>query len=519
MTENGKKILVVDDEEVIRKIISFNLKRRGYDPVLAESAFAAMDLLRQNVIHLVLCDVQMAEMNGLLFCEKVREQDEYKALPFIFITAKDTPESRHEALSIGADDYVTKPFNIDNLMLKIEALLKRVEIYRTYGIREKAIRSFSEMKKRVLVVDDDPFFTSMIKAAFENTGFEVRESLNAANGLETAFSFSPDIILSDIIMPETDGYEFRQKLLADPRLRDIPFVFLTSADADQMIIAGFNYDIKDYIVKTTRPQVLVAKVANIIKNTRRDRQSGLRELKEAVDRVGMDVAPEESPSFRGFSIRQWHVPYHETPGGDFIDYIELDENRLAIILGDVMGKKWGAWFFAFSFIGYLRSAIRVVVQKSNSFSAGAVLNEVNKSIHKDAKISEIFSAVSVIILDNKKKVFQYAGAGDLPVLIVRKEQKRVDRIDSEDPLLGIMPDAEYASHEAPLGQGDSLLFFTDGITDSRNSDGKSLTFVGLHARLNDTEYEDPFLFIKQLLTDYTGGHFDDDVSLICVEAV
>lgn len=519
MTDNGKKILVVDDEEVIRKIISFNLQRRGFTPVLADSAFAALDLLGNNEVRLVLCDVNMAGMDGFTFCSKVREREEYKALPFIFITAKDSPETRNQAFTIGADDYVTKPFNIEALMLKIEALLKRVEIYRAYGIREKATESVSEIRKRLLVVDDDPFFAGMIKASFANAGYEVREALSAETGLDFAHSFSPDIILSDILMPGTDGYQFRQSLLDDPRLREIPFVFLTSADTDQMIIDGFNYNIKDYIVKTTRPQVLVAKISNIINTTRRERQKGIRELKEAAGNVGIDVAPNDSPAFKGFSIQQWFVTYQDIPGGDFIDYIELGENKLAIVLGDVMGKKWGAWFFAFSFIGYLRSTIRSAVEGKALFSAADILQEANKAIYKDAKISEIFSSVSVVILDNQKKSFQYAGAGDLPLLLIKNEGRQVIKIASDDPLLGMKPAAEYQAHEYSMDAGDHLLLFSDGLTDSRNSNGQALTFPGLTDLLRQGNYDEPFAFLKERFSVYTGGRFDDDISLICVEAI
>jgi sigma-B regulation protein RsbU (phosphoserine phosphatase) len=517
MIETNKKILVVDDEEVIRKIISFNLKRKGYEPILADSAFAAIDLLRQNKVQLVLCDVNMAGMSGLAFCEKVREQEEYKALPFIFITGKDSPESRTEAFSIGADDYVTKPFNIDGLMLKIEALLKRVEIYRSYGLRDKLSAAPPEIGKRVIVVDDDPFFAGMIKTSFENAGFEVREAYDAKSGFELAMSFSPDIILSDISMPDIDGYQFRQNLLADPRVRDIPFVFLTAADSEQVIIDSYKYEIKDFIVKTTRPQVLVAKVANIIKTTRNDLRKGLQELRAAVDKVGMDVAPSQSPRFKGFTIRQWHVPYRDTPGGDFIDYIELDDSRMVIILGDVMGKKWGAWFFAFSFIGYIRSAIRVVVQKSSSCSAGDVLNEVNKAIYKDAKISEIFSSVSIVIVDNRNSTFQYAGAGDMPLLLFDRNKKTVKKLSSEDPLLGIIPGTEYHTNEITLSKDESLLFFTDGITDSRNSNGMPLTYDGVYDAVLAARPEDPFAYLKNHLIEFTKNRFDDDVSLLSVE--
>ena len=68
------------------------------------------------------------------------------------------------------------------------------------------------------------------------------------------------------------------------------------------------------------------------------------------------------PKLKGFKINHWHQPFQGIPGGDFLDYFTLDENRVAVILGDVMGKKWGAWYFAFAYASYVRSAMRVVLQ-------------------------------------------------------------------------------------------------------------------------------------------------------------
>ncbi len=519
MTETKRNILVVDDEAVVRKILAFNLSRKGYAPIAIDNATDALAELGKTQIDLVLCDINMEGMDGFEFCRTVRQIEKYQALPFIFITAKDTSEFKTRALNIGADDLISKPFDIEQLMLKIEALLKRVEIYRSYGRRDKVEQQMDAGKSRVLILDDDAFICEILKRAFGNEGYEVCAANNVADALELAHTFSPDIIVSDIMMPEVDGFTFRKILLEDKKLKDIPFVFLTSTDSEAVMLKGYDYEIKDYILKTTNSKILTTKIGNIIKSTKKDRQSSILELKEAVSKVSIEVVPEKSPSYEGFKIEQWNVPFKDTPGGDFIDYCDLDDERLVVILGDVMGKKWGAWFFAFSFIGYLRSAIRVALDVSKSATAADILSEVNRAIYKDAKISEIFSTISVVILDKKRMTLQYSGAGDLPMIYVNSADGKSEKIVSEGPLLGVFSQSVYSNFDLSLHAGDAVIIMTDGITDSRNPAGSAFGYDNLLRVLGSSPAGNAFQALKDEFCNYTGNHFDDDVTMIGITAL
>lgn len=132
--------------------------------------------------------------------------------------------------------------------------------------------------------------------------------------------------------------------------------------------------------------------------------------------MGAKVVPDESPELDGFEIRHWHVPFQNVPGGDFIDYVKVDENKIAIVLGDVMGKKWGAWYFAVAYAGYVRSAIRFAVQSGSNLTASQIMDKVNESIYNDERIADVFVTLSVVLLDKEQRTATYCGAGDLPML-------------------------------------------------------------------------------------------------------
>jgi DNA-binding response OmpR family regulator len=121
----SEKILVVDDNKNICEILEFNLSNEGYTVECACSAEEALEKLTPQHA-LILLDVMMGEMSGYKMAEKLRK--EKNAIPIIFLTAKDTENDMLTGFSVGADDYISKPFSIKEVIARVKALLKRSEI-------------------------------------------------------------------------------------------------------------------------------------------------------------------------------------------------------------------------------------------------------------------------------------------------------------------------------------------------------------------------------------------------------
>ncbi len=117
------RILVVDDEKVIVKGIKFNLENEGYEVECAYDGEEAVEIVRNVKIDLVILDLMMPKMDGLEACSKIRE---FSAVPIIMLTAKGEDTDKILGLDYGADDYMTKPFNIMELKSRIRAILRRV---------------------------------------------------------------------------------------------------------------------------------------------------------------------------------------------------------------------------------------------------------------------------------------------------------------------------------------------------------------------------------------------------------
>ena len=116
------KILVVDDESLLVKGIRFNLQSDGYDVITGSNGLEAVQLAQDPDVNLIVLDVMMPEMDGLTACSKIRE---FSDVPIILLTAKVDDIDKLMGFDHGADDYLTKPFNILELKARIRALLRR----------------------------------------------------------------------------------------------------------------------------------------------------------------------------------------------------------------------------------------------------------------------------------------------------------------------------------------------------------------------------------------------------------
>lgn len=124
MVEGNYRILVVDDEEDLCEILKFNLETEGYKVVTANSAEEALTL-DVGSFDLLLLDVMMGGMSGFAMARKLKADDSTANIPIIFLTARDTENDTLTGFNLGADDYISKPFSIREVLVRIRAVLRR----------------------------------------------------------------------------------------------------------------------------------------------------------------------------------------------------------------------------------------------------------------------------------------------------------------------------------------------------------------------------------------------------------
>ena len=125
MQSNGHRILIVEDEESLADSIRYNLEREGFSVDVAGDGRRALERFRESPANLVILDLMLPEVSGLDVCRTIRTES---SVPIIMVTAKDAEADRVSGLELGADDYVTKPFSMRELISRVRANLRRVRM-------------------------------------------------------------------------------------------------------------------------------------------------------------------------------------------------------------------------------------------------------------------------------------------------------------------------------------------------------------------------------------------------------
>ena len=136
----SQKILIIEDEPDIRKTLEYNISREGYSVVSASSLVEAKSQFESDSFSLILLDLMLPDGSGLDLCRDIKSDKEKSSIPIIILTAKDDEVDKVVGFELGADDYVTKPFSVRELILRMKAVLKRgekksdnVEVQRQFG--------------------------------------------------------------------------------------------------------------------------------------------------------------------------------------------------------------------------------------------------------------------------------------------------------------------------------------------------------------------------------------------------
>ncbi|MFF2878483.1 response regulator transcription factor [Gottfriedia sp. NPDC057991] len=137
------KILVVDDDEKIKKLISIYLENEGFSTTLADDAEEALELLKVEDFDLIILDIMLPKIDGIEACIMIREE---KTLPIIMLSAKSEDLDKIQGLSSGADDYLTKPFNPLELIARVKSQLRRYKKYNNIQKFDEVVLDFGDLQ-------------------------------------------------------------------------------------------------------------------------------------------------------------------------------------------------------------------------------------------------------------------------------------------------------------------------------------------------------------------------------------
>ena len=374
------------------------------------------------------------------------------------------------------------------------------------------------MGRKILIVDDELMQLVLLEKQLENAQFVAIKAHSVDMALQLLENEIPDLIISDIEMPVKDGFAFREALLADQSLKDIPFLFYTSHSNDFFVQRGLDLRVIDFIAKNIPPHQFITKIDNILTTVREQKERSINDLKQISDKLNLKNVPKKGIKLKKFEVDFYHITYQNHPGGDFIDFIKVSDRFTFIVLGDVMGKKWGAWFFSFTFLSYIRSAIRLCVFDGN-LSVSQIIQKINQVIHADDFLDDIFATLSLVLLDDEEGTVAYSGASDLPFLKYSQADKKVTQYKSNGLLLGFFENGNYNEQTIQNQVGDQLFLLSDGAIDYEANGVKK---TDINQFINQLEN---LLTMQLSFKEITTGIFTkekyqvDDCSLISIKRI
>ena len=201
--ENGnqKTILIVDDEQPIVDILVYNLKKEGYNTLEANDGIAAVDIALKSKPDLILLDIMLPKMDGLTVCKKIKSK---LNVPILMLTAKDEEIDKILGLELGADDYITKPFSVRELMARIKANLRKSEVKTEFVSTSQRLKTTD--KNKIIKVGDLTLDLEKIEAKIGNKTidltireFEVLKYLALQNG---------QVVTREKLLEVVWGYEY-----------------------------------------------------------------------------------------------------------------------------------------------------------------------------------------------------------------------------------------------------------------------------------------------------------------------
>ncbi len=196
MDKDKKTILIVDDEQHIVDILVYNLQKEGYNTLQANDGLTAVDIALSQKPDLILLDIMLPKMDGLAVCKRIRHN---LNVPILMLTAKDEEIDKILGLELGADDYVTKPFSVRELMARIKANLRKAEA----SLEE--VEEKTELANKIVVGD---LTLDLDKFEVQVKGEVVDLTLREFEVLKYLASQPGQVITREVLLEKVWGYEY-----------------------------------------------------------------------------------------------------------------------------------------------------------------------------------------------------------------------------------------------------------------------------------------------------------------------
>ncbi len=382
----------------------------------------------------------------------------------------------------------------------------------------------------VLVVDDEAAIRDILQFYLKRAGYQVLIAENGRRALEEMAKVQPDLILSDLRMPEVAGDELCQRVKGDPKTRDTYFMLVSAIDGTASKIGGLNLGADDMISKPFHAQEVMAKVESAFRiiSMQKEIKRKNQELVSYQERMTAELAlaarlqmgllPTVPGAGGGVRFTHRYLPA-EGIGGDIYAISPLPDGSVAMMIADVSGH------------GVTAALISAMVkttfeaQLRNGVCPLEWAQAMNRELARNT-LAEQFATAFLARLDPLQDRLQYVLAGhDAPVLIPGGAQGGLHRpevLKGRGFMLGIDEDLPFEQQECSIRVGDRLLLYTDGLVEVEREDKTFLGlegFLGICSELPQDEDAAAAHIVQRADAYNAPMPFVDDVTLVVLDRI
>jgi len=274
-------ILIIEDHTDNLELMSYLLKAFGYATLAAADGLTGLELARSRQPELIVCDIQLPGIDGFEIARRLKEDDGLRKIPLVAITALAMVGDRERVLAAGFDGYIAKPIVAETFVSDMENFL-RVEhrMRRTTPAANTSAPAVSASgggaeavtvpRGTILVVDNLPANLDLARSIFEPSGYRVLLAEEVAAAVALAKESPPDLVLSDVNLPEGSGLELVVHLKSDPKLEAVPVVLISATlprdTKEELVLAA---GATKFLRRPIDPDLLLEEVETCLEAARR----------------------------------------------------------------------------------------------------------------------------------------------------------------------------------------------------------------------------------------------------------
>lgn len=263
------RILVIEDNPTNMDLMVYLLSAFGHVLLTATDGEAGLEAVQREAPDLIICDIHLPRMDGYEIARRLKGDPDLRQIPLVAVTALAMMGDRDKVLQAGFDGYLSKPIAPETFVAQVEAYLR---LHQRTGVRPVTEKSAGKsdplpsdrspsQDATILVVDDVYVNRELLRSILEPIGYQVSLATSVEEGLVLARQAPPDLIISDLHMPDQDGFMFIARIKSDPRLSRIPFVFISaSVWGEKDRLTGLNLGAVRFLIRPIEPEELLKDV-------------------------------------------------------------------------------------------------------------------------------------------------------------------------------------------------------------------------------------------------------------------